>query len=161
MDLEAGDLEFGPGEGLDPSRSEARAREILGVMRHVAVWGASDNELRKSFRVVRFLSEQGLTVIPLGEAAVVAGLPGASGLASLDPPADVVAVFCAPGEVSGVARELVAAAVPAVWFQEGLMDPLAARELENAGKVVIMDRCVMRDYRRHVLREDVESWFPV
>jgi predicted CoA-binding protein len=33
--------------------------------------------------------------------------------------------------------------------------------LESAGKVAIMDRCVMRDYRREILGEEVESWFPV
>jgi predicted CoA-binding protein len=158
---ELGDLEFGPEEGLDPSRGRERACQVLETMRRVAVWGASDNELRKSFRVVRFLAEQGLAVVPLGNASVIAGLPTTSSVDSLDHPGDVVAVFCAPGEVAEVARTLAGTPVAAVWFQEGLMDPAAARQLEAAGKAVVMDRCVMRDYRRHVLGEEVESWFPV
>jgi predicted CoA-binding protein len=80
---------------------------------------------------------------------------------ALDLTVDVVVVFCAPTEVAEVAQTLAGAPVAAVWFQEGLIDPTAARRLEAAGKVVIMDRCVMRDYRRQVLGEEVESWFPV
>jgi hypothetical protein len=158
---ELGDLEFGHEEHLDPSRSPDRARQVLGTMRGVAVWGASDNELRKSFRVVRFLAEQDLAVVPLGGRSVIAGLPAAPTVDALDLPVDVVVVFCAPTEVAEVAQTLAGAPVAAVWFQEGLIDPTAARRLEAAGKVVIMDRCVMRDYRRQVLGEEVESWFPV
>jgi predicted CoA-binding protein len=130
-------------------------------MRRVAVWGASDNRLRKSFRVVRFLADQGVTVVPVSGDAVVAGVPAVQTLHALKPLPDIVAVFCKPTEVADVAQQLVASAVPVVWFQEGLIDDSAADLLEAAGKVVIMDRCVMRDYRRHVLGEEVESWFPV
>jgi predicted CoA-binding protein len=121
-------------------------------MRRVAVIGASDNELRKSYRVVRFLTDQGVDVVPLTEPAAFDGV---------DPPPQAVLVFCKPPELPPLAAELAATAAPAVWFQEGLIDPAAARVLEEAGKVAIMDRCVMRDYRRQILGEEVESWFPV
>ena len=157
---ELGDFEFDP-QGLDSSRHEERVRQVLRTMRRVGIWGASDNELRKSFRVARFLFEHGFTVLPQGDTALIAGLPAIANIARLEPPADVVAVFCTPADVMGVAQRLAESPPPAVWFQEGLMDPSAARLLEAAGKVVIMDRCVMRDYRRHVLGEEIESWFPV
>lgn len=150
--MEIGDLEFGAQKGLDPSRGEGRAIEVLATMRRVAVIGASDNELRKSYRVVRFLTDQGVDVVPLTEPAAVDGV---------DPPPQAVLVFCKPPELAPLASELAATAAPAVWFQEGLIDPAAARVLEEAGKVAIMDRCVMRDYRRQILGEEVESWFPV
>lgn len=150
--MEIGDLEFGAQQGLDPSRSEDRAKEVLATMHRVAVLGASDNELRKSYRVVRFLADQGVEVVPVPE-------PGA--VDAVDPAPQAVIVFCKPPELGKLASDLAASAVPAIWFQEGLIEPAAARLLEEAGKVAIMDRCVMRDYRRQVLGEEVESWFPV
>lgn len=158
---ELGDLEFGPESGGDPSRSLERVRGALLTMRRVAVWGASDNQARKCYRVIRFLAEQYLEVIPLGDAPVIAGLPAARAVDWVDPPPDVVAVFCSPPEVAEVAEVLAVSRIPAVWFQEGLLDPEAARRLERAGKLVVMDRCVMRAYRRDVLGEGLESWFPV
>jgi hypothetical protein len=130
-------------------------------MHRVAVWGASDNGLRKSYRVVRFLADQGIAVVPLSDDVNIAGVPTVPNLEVLEPPPDVVAVFCEPAEVAGVAQQLIDSPVLAVWFQEGLIDRSAADLLEAAGKLVVMDRCVMRDYRRHVLGEEVESWFPV
>jgi hypothetical protein len=150
--VEIGDLEFGAQQGLDPSRSEDRAKGVLGTMKRVAVVGASDNELRKSYRVVRFLVEHGIEVVPVAEPAAVDGVK---------PRPEAVIVFCKPPELERMASELAGSAVSAVWFQEGLIDAAAARLLESAGKVAIMDRCVMRDYRRQILGEEVESWFPV
>ena len=150
--MEIGDLEFGAQQGLDPSRGEDRPKDVLATLKRVAVIGASDNELRKSYRVVRFLADQGLDVVPVPEPA---------GVDSLDPAAQAVIVFCKPPELGPLAAALAETTAPAVWFQEGLIDPAAARVLEASGKVAIMDRCVMRDYRRQVLGEEVESWFPV
>lgn len=150
--MEIGDLEFGAQEGLDPSRTDSRPQAVLPLLRRVAVLGASENPLRKSSRVVQFLAEQGVDVVPVAEPAAVDGL---------EPPPEAVIVFCRPPDIGRLAAELATSAAGAVWFQEGLIDPPAARLLEEAGKVAIMDRCVMRDYRRHVLGEEVESWFPV
>ncbi|MEW6470737.1 MAG: CoA-binding protein [Actinomycetota bacterium] len=159
--MEIGDLQFGAQQALDPSRSEERAKDVLATMKRIAVVGASSNELRKSYRVVRFLADHGLQVVPLGEGPTIAGLPSAPELGSVAPAPDAVVVFCTPTEVGQTAVDLAGSDVGAVWFQEGLIDADAARLLEEAGKVVIMDRCVMRDYRRQVLGEEVESWFPV
>jgi uncharacterized protein len=150
--MEIGDLDFGAQGGLDPSRTDDRPRSVLASLDRVAVLGASDNPLRKSFRVVQFLAERGVEVVPVAE-------PGA--IAALEPVPGVVVVFCRPPEIGRLAADLAGSPAGAVWFQEGLIDPPAARLLEEAGKVAIMDRCVMRDYRRYVLGEDVESWFPV
>jgi len=150
--VEIGDLEFGAQGRLDPSRTESRPQAVLAGLRRVAVLGASENPLRKSSRVVHFLKERGVDVVAVAEPAAVDGL---------DPPPEAVIVFCRPPDIGPLAAELTGSAAEAVWFQEGLIDPPAARRLEEAGKVAIMDRCVMRDYRRFVLGEEVESWFPV
>ena len=149
--MELGDLEFGAHETIEPSRVDERPRRLLPEMKRVAIVGASDNPLRKSYRVLRFLVDHGVDVTVSG--------PG--DVATLDASIDAVVVFCKPTEVGTLASNLAKTGAPAVWFQEGLIDSAAARLLEEAGKVTIMDRCVMRDYRRYVLGENVETWFPV
>lgn len=160
MNPEIGDLDFGAQRPLDPSRGEDRARRLLSEMRRVAILGASNNELRKSFRVVRFLADQKLEVQPMSEQPVIDAADALEAVATADS-ADVAAVFCRPEEVGQVAVRLERSGIAGIWFQEGLIDPDAARCLETAGKTVVMDRCIMRDYRRFVLGQAVESWFPV
>lgn len=148
---EPGDLSFGPHDALDPSRDAERAKKALASARHITVRGASNNALRKSARVVGFLQEQGLSVQLTDQTKT---LPDSKEV-------DTLVVFCAPDEVPSITEELSRSAAPTVWFQEGLMCPESARLLERSGKAVIMDRCIMRDYQRFVLGEDVGSWFPI
>jgi hypothetical protein len=150
MDL--GDLDLAPESQAEPSRTDDRAKEALRSMKRVVIVGASDNPLRKCFRVARFLEDHGIDVVELATHVGVAGL---------DPVPDAALVFCSPMRMAEVGQALEASPLPAIWFQEGLIDPGMARTLEASGKVAVMDRCVMRDYRRYVLDEEVESWFPI
>ena len=36
----------------------------------------------------------------------------------------------------------------AIWMQEGVAHEAAARRAEEAGLVVLMDRCILKDHRR-------------
>ena len=38
----------------------------------------------------------------------------------------------------------------AVWMQEGVVDESAAQRARQAGLEVVMDRCILKEHRRHL-----------
>ena len=69
-------------------------------------------------------------------------------LASVPDRIDLVDVFRAPDQVDEVIDACIALRVPAVWLQEGVINESAANRARAAGLMVVMDRCVYRDYVR-------------
>jgi hypothetical protein len=42
--------------------------------------------------------------------------------------------------------ECIALKVPAIWIQEGIVNKEAAKRAQEAGIMVVMDRCIYKDY---------------
>jgi len=69
-------------------------------------------------------------------------------LASVPNRIDLVDVFRAPEQVDEVVDACIALQLPAIWLQEGVVNEAAAQRAQAAGLLVVMDRCVYRDYAR-------------
>ena len=128
-------------------------REILRSVKTVAIVGASANEVRPSFFVLKYLIAKGydVTAINPGRAGgTIAGAPVVASLADLPGPVDMVDVFRRPEALPGVAAEIMAMAeLPkVVWLQLGIRDDAVARALEMAGIQVVQDRCPKIEYAR-------------
>jgi uncharacterized protein len=54
-------------------------------------------------------------------------------------------VFRAPEFIPAIVKDVVRLKLPAIWLQEGVVHPQAAREAEQAGVKVVMDRCILKD----------------
>jgi hypothetical protein len=61
---------------------------------------------------------------------------------------DLVDVFRAPEYVDQIVEECIALGAPAIWLQEGVVNIPAAERAQQAGLIVVMDRCVYREYLR-------------
>jgi hypothetical protein len=121
---------------------------ILKTARRIAVVGHSDNPARDSYRVGRYLAEQGYEVFPVNPRAHSSGrLRFYPDLASVPGPIDVVDIFRRPGELAAVVDEAIRLGAGAVWMQDGLADNAAAARARAAGLRVVMSRCMMRDHR--------------
>jgi predicted CoA-binding protein len=46
--------------------------------------------------------------------------------------------------------EAIRLRIPAVWMQEGVIDEAAAARARAAGLFVAMDRCMLKEHRRHL-----------
>jgi predicted CoA-binding protein len=57
-----------------------------------------------------------------------------------------VDVFRAPEHVAGIVDQCLAHKLPALWLQDGVVDEAAAERARAAGMLVVMDRCIYRDY---------------
>lgn len=132
---------------------DATIRGILAAAKVIAVVGASPNEARPSFGVMRFLLSKGFRVIPVnpGQAGrAILGQPCFADLASIGQPVDMIDVFRASDDVPGIVEEALALEPrPAViWMQLGVRHDEAALRAEATGVTVVMNRCPAIEYAR-------------
>lgn len=121
-------------------------RRLLETARTIAVVGMSGNPRRPSHGVSRALINYGYDVYPVNpNEQVVLGRPALPSLASVPVPIDIVDLFRRSEEVGRHVDEAIAVSAKAVWLQDGVIDPAAARRAHDAGLLVVMDRCMARD----------------
>jgi len=129
----------------NPSPDEIRA--LLERVRTIAVVGLSPKMDRPSFKVAAALQGFGYRIIPVRPMAKeILGERVYPDLASVPEAVDLVDVFRAPEQVDEVIDACIALQVPAVWLQDGVVNEAAALRARAAGLMVVMNRCVYRDY---------------
>ncbi len=119
--------------------------DIDRVLRDSNLWfivGLGDNPDRAAFSVAQVLQQRGKTIVPIHPRAdTVHGAQGYSSIEEAVGVPDVVDVFVRSDRAGEFADQAIAAGAAAVWFQLDVIDDLAAARVENAGMVMIQDRC--------------------
>ncbi len=119
----------------------------------IAVVGYSADPSRPSNSVARYLRGQGFRVIPVNPRlarAVVDGEQAYDRLVDIphETHIDFADVFRRGEFLDTVVDDVVAAGIPAVWFQLDLGNEAAARRAEQRGLRVVWDRCTAIEHRR-------------
>ena len=123
--------------------------EILNSSRTIAVVGLSPEPDRPSYRVARYLKEQGYRIIPVNPGAKeILEEPCYPTLSSIPEVVDAVDIFRRSEEVPAVVEEAIRIGAKAVWMQEGVTDEAAAARAREAGLLVVMDKCMLKQHRR-------------
>ncbi len=132
----------------NPSAEAIRA--LLLRARTIAVVGLSPDPDRPSYSVALYMQRAGYRIVPVRPAGgVLLGEKAYDRLADIPFPVDIVDVFRAPKHVAAhVAEALALAGNPAIWLQEGVIDEAAASKAQQAGRLVVMDRCLLKEHRR-------------
>jgi predicted CoA-binding protein len=133
---------------LEINSPEAIER-ILDECRTIAVVGLSSKQTRPSHGVAGYMQRAGYRIIPVNPNEIeVLGENAYGSLAEVPAKIDLVDVFRRSEEAGAVVDEAIAVGAKAVWLQEGVIDYDAAQRATDAGLLVVMDRCWLKDHMR-------------
>ena len=123
--------------------------EILRNAKSIAVVGLSNNPMRASLGVSRFLQRQGYRIIPVNpQETQVLGERAYPSLQETPDPIDIVDIFRRPDAVQEVVEAAIGRKISCIWMQEGVINQAAADRAEAAGIPVVMDRCILKELAR-------------
>lgn len=130
--------------------SAQQRQRILGETKTVAIVGASKNPSRASYFVNRYLSSTSSYEIFLVNPTItdIEGTTVYPTLADLPKAPDMVDVFRKYDDLPAVLAETIAAQAKTIWLQLGLWHEEVARDAEDAGLNVVMDRCLKIEHAR-------------
>ena len=124
-------------------------RRILDECRTIAVVGLSSNSMRPSNGVAGYMRRMGYRVIPVNpNETQVFGEKSFPALSDIPDKIDLVDIFRRSEEAGAVVDEAIKIGAKAVWLQEGVIDEAAAQRAVDAGLLVVMDRCWLKDHAR-------------
>ncbi len=125
--------------------------EILRTAKNIAVVGLSASPLRASHGVAAYLQTQGYRIIPVNPE--INGALGEKAYATLlDVPEkiDIVDIFRRSDHVPEVVDQAIQLKVPCIWMQETVVHEAAAAKARDAGILVLMDICILKEHRKRL-----------
>ncbi len=130
--------------------TERDIKDILTNCHTIAVVGLSSKRYRPSYGVSEYMQSVGYRIIPVNpEEKEVLGEKSYACLEDIPEKVDVVDIFRRSEFVAPIVDSAIRIGARAVWMQEGVEDAAAAEKARQAGLVVVMDRCILKEHRRH------------
>ena len=124
--------------------SDEAIAALLVQVKRIALVGASAKPERPSHRVMQFLLDEGYEVLPINPGLAGQTLLGQTvhaSLADLPTSVDMADIFRDAASLPEVTQAVVAAGVPAMWTQLGVVHSEAQHTAVDAGLQVVVDRC--------------------
>ncbi len=128
----------------NPSRDEIA--QLLERATTIAVVGLSPKPDRDSYSVASALQQFGYRIVPVRPGVErILNEPVVDDLHKVAK-ADIVDVFRAPEHVDEIVDICIAKGFKALWLQEGVVNEAAAERARKAGMLVVMDRCILKEW---------------
>ena len=122
----------------------------LNAGKTIAVVGLSAKPYRPSHGVSEYMQGQGYRIIPVNpNLTEVLGKKAYPSLDDVPEPIDIVNIFRRSEFVEPLVDAAIRAGAKAVWMQEGVIHRAAAEKARAAGLAVVMDRCILKEHRKH------------
>jgi predicted CoA-binding protein len=123
--------------------AEEEISAILNESKVIAVVGLSPNSEKDSYRVGRYLQEQGYRIVPVNPAyPEILGERSYASLMDIPFEVDVVDIFRKEEAIPEVVEEAIKKKVKTVWMQLGLSHDQAAARALTSGLKVVQNRCM-------------------
>ena len=140
---------FGGIEGGWKNPSSDKIEFLLKKSKTIAVVGLSPKPDRPSYRVASYLQKKGYRIFPVNpNEETIMGLKSYPDLQSIPDKIDIVNVFRKASEAPLIVKEAIESGAAAVWMQESVVSPEAFYRGEQAGLVMVMDRCMFKEHSR-------------
>ena len=124
--------------------SDEAIAQLLVQVKRIALVGASAKPDRPSHRVMQFLLDEGYEVLPINPGLAgqrLLGQPVYASMADLPTSVEMADIFRDAASLPQVTRDVVAAGIPAMWTQLGVVNNKAERTGLDAGLQMVVDRC--------------------
>lgn len=130
--------------------SRETIKRILDECRTIAVVGLSSSPMRASNGVAGYMRKHGYKVIAVNpNEREVFGEKSYSTLDQVPDKIDLVDIFRRSDAAGEAVDEAIKLGAKAVWLQEGVIDHQAAQRAQDAGLLVVMDRCWLKEHVRY------------
>jgi len=117
-------------------------------MKTIAVVGFSPKKERPSHYVSMYMKDNGYDVIPVNPGhKEIAGMTCYPDLESIPEQVDVVDIFRRSEFVLPIVDSAIYISAKAIWMQDRVFHEDAAQKAKDAGILVIMDNCMLRQHR--------------
>ena len=117
-------------------------------MKTIAVVGFSPKKERPSHYVSMYMKDNGYDVIPVNPGhKEIAGMTCYPDLESIPEQVDVVDIFRRSEFVLPIVDSAISMGAKAIWMQDHVFHEDAAQKAKDAGLLVIMDNCILRQHR--------------
>jgi uncharacterized protein len=122
--------------------------ELLRRSKTIAVVGLSCNPLRPSHGVSAYMQSHGYRIIPVNpQIEECLGEKAYPSLVDVPHTIDIVNIFRRPEFVEEVVEQAIQLRVPTIWMQEDVIHEQAAAKARQAGILVVMDLCILKEHR--------------
>jgi uncharacterized protein len=124
-------------------------QRILDECRTIAVVGLSSDPWRPSNSVSGYMRRHGYRVIPVNpNETSVFDEKSYPDLFAVPEKIELVDIFRRSDEAGNAVDQAIEVGAKAVWLQEGVIDRKAAQRALDAGLLVVMDRCWLKEHVR-------------
>jgi predicted CoA-binding protein len=128
--------------------------EALSKYKKIAVIGFSDNPMRDSLKIAKYMHKKGYTVYgvnPRLDGKTVEGMKCYGKLKDIPDMIEIVNIFRRPDAVLEVVEEILQLSYkpPVIWTQIGVINDEARRIAEDNGIIYIQDRCLYIEHQNY------------
>lgn len=117
-------------------------------LKTIAVVGFSPKPERPSHYVSKYLKDTGYNVIPVNPGhKEINGMTCYPDLISIPGKVDVVDIFRRSEFVPPIVDAAISIGAKAIWMQDHIIHEESAQKAEDAGLLVVMDDCMLRQHQ--------------
>ncbi|HVV44669.1 MAG TPA: CoA-binding protein [Bryobacteraceae bacterium] len=128
---------------------------LLQIAKTIAVVGLSSRRSRPSYGVSEYMQSMGYRIIPVNpNETEILGEKVWPSLEDIPEPVDIVDIFRRSEFVPEIVDAAIRIGAKAVWMQEGVIHEKAADQARVAGLEVVMDRCILKEHRKMIARQE-------